>query len=261
MISRQFTLNLRKRTEKPTEFLGDAFNEEEELSKMNESARKQSLRDSSAARLQLAFVFWNEETMADMLRILSDYPMQDVFVARLHSRLCFVGLASFALAQREDCKSFTDLGKACLRHFEHLTKQGSVNAKPVYLFLLAVKNQSRESFTNAIAAASEACMIHLEAMAKERYAVFLTRENDEDAAREYLVSSYWAYQDWGAHAKALALSEQHHYLKHATRKGASSLSRSVTASERSAKAKGDLTAMYTFNTTFRRSSRILVKKS
>ena len=41
-ITRQFALNLRTRKEEPTRFLGNAFHEEEELSKKNENARKVS---------------------------------------------------------------------------------------------------------------------------------------------------------------------------------------------------------------------------
>jgi len=75
-----------------------------------------------------------------------------------------------------------------------------------------MKSPSRKAFSKAIEACSE--MIHLEAMSKERYASFLlNQEKDTELANEYITSSYWLYQDWGAHAKALQLSQQNDFLK------------------------------------------------
>ena len=45
----------------PTDFKGEAFDEDVELGRMNESARKMALRDSSAKHLELAFTFWDED--------------------------------------------------------------------------------------------------------------------------------------------------------------------------------------------------------
>jgi len=101
-----------------------------------------------------------------------------------------------------------------LAHFEKLAKLGSANAKPVHLFMLAMKGPSRKSYTKAVEACSEAGMVHLEAISKERYASFLlNQEKDTELANEYITSSYWLYQDWGAHAKALQLSQQNDFLK------------------------------------------------
>ena len=111
-IFRQFALNLRKRIDIPTEFQGEAFNEKDELSEMSGNALKMALRDSSSKRLWLAFIFWDEDTMVEMLQILADYPLKDMSLARLYHRLCFVGLAIFALSHRKDCQSFAKLGKS-----------------------------------------------------------------------------------------------------------------------------------------------------
>jgi len=250
-IYRQFALNLRKRIENPTEFQGEAFHEEKSLNKMNGNALKMALRDSSSLRLQLAFVFWNENIMAQMLERLRDYPLKDMSVARLHNRLCFTGLAAFALCQRQGYESFSKLGKNCLRYFAHLTKHGSVNAKPVYLFMLAMQVSRREVFEKAIDACNEASMVHLEAMAKERYAALLKRENDTPLSNDYITSSYWLYQDWGAHGKALQLSQQYDFLQHSTRKNAKSVTSSTAVSKKSAKRNSLIIPTYSFNTTFK----------
>jgi len=256
--SRQFALNLRLSMENPTELEGKAFREEEALNAMNSNARKMALRDSTSFRLQLAFIFWNEDAMDQMLKILCDYSGTDVNIARLHNRLCFTGLAAFALGKRNGVDSFLTLGENCLNHFSNLTKYGSDNARPVYLFMLAMKRPSKEAYGKAIDACSEASMIHLEAMAKERFAAFLIREKNAALANEYITSSYWLYQDWGAHAKALHLSQQHEFLKHSKRDGAKSTLTSTTFDDSLSKVEKSKTA-YMFNTTLKSRKKILLK--
>ena len=111
-IYRQFALNLRKRMDKPTEFKGNAFDEEKELSEMIESKRKMAFRDSSSKRLNLAFVFWDEEAMIQMLDRLKDYPIKDMAFPRIYNRLCYTGFAIFALGHQKECASFSKLGKS-----------------------------------------------------------------------------------------------------------------------------------------------------
>ncbi len=98
-------------------------------------------------------------------------------------------------------------------YFALLSKLGSVNAKPVHAFMLAVRVPSREAFKKAIEATAEANMIHLEAMAKEHFALLMYGEKEEALANDYIISSYWLYREWGAHAKALTLSQQYEFIK------------------------------------------------
>ena len=211
-ILRQFALNLRTRNDSPTEFRGPAFCEKDELDGMNEKARKMALRDSSSYRLQLAVIFNNEQVMATLLEILKDYPMADISPSRLHTRLCFTGLAAFKLSSKGN-KSFVNLGEQCLSYFEKQKEQGSVNAKPVYLFMMALKQPSEKAFSMAIDACAEANFVHLEAMAREQYALFLYKENNINAGNEYMAGSFWLYRDWRADFKALTMSEEYEFLK------------------------------------------------
>ncbi len=217
---RQFALNLRKPSNNPCKLVGEAFNEEQALCELEGSAHSQALRDSISLRVQLAFVFWNEADMIDLLKILEAYPFQDPLIARFHNRLAFTGLSAFAVCHKKDCASYKTLGEKCLGHFKLLSKSGSVNARPVYLFLKAMKSPSRDTFCKAIEACAEGNFVNLEAMVNERYAAFLKEEKDEAAFNECIANAYFLYQDWGAHAKALQLSEEHEFLKKAKRKKA-----------------------------------------
>lgn len=247
-IYRQFALNLRLGSENPAAFCGEAFDEERALSEMDGNARKMALRDSSSYRLQLAFIFNDEETMASLLEILKEYPLSDIMPARLHVRLCFTGLASFALSQKGN-HSFVKLGAQCMNYFEKLKKCGSINAKAVFLLLRALKQPSREAFASAIDACAEATFIHLEAIGRERYAMFLIKHMDVEVGNDYLVSSYWLYQDWGAFFKALLLSQEHEFLKKSKRNGANS--KSATESTRSPTRTSASSYLHLFNSTFK----------
>ena len=198
------------------------------------SAHFQMLRDSSSLRVQLAFVFWNEADMIDLLKILETYPIQDQFAARLHNRLAFTGLAAFAMCHQKGCASYKALGEKCLGYFKFLSKNGSVNARPVYLFLKSMKSPSRDAFSKAIEACAEGNFVNLEAMVNERYAAFLREEEDEAAFSKCITDAYFLYQEWGAHAKALQLSIEHEFLKKAKRKKARSFANTVGSNNKTA---------------------------
>ena len=83
----------------------------------------------------------------------------------------------------------------------------------MHLFMLAMKSPSKVAFEKAIDACAEASMIHLEAMANERYAAYLMEEKEAELAKDYLTKSYWLYQEWGAHGKNFILSQHYDYLK------------------------------------------------
>ena len=104
-------VNLRQQTDKPAELEGEAFHEKEVLDAMNGPGRAMVLRDTSAHRMQLAFIFWDEATMAGMLDILAGYPLADSSTARLHNRLCFAGLAAIALGRVRNSDAYAKLGK------------------------------------------------------------------------------------------------------------------------------------------------------
>jgi hypothetical protein len=202
-----------------------------------------TLRDTSTYRLQLAFLFNDQITMRKMLDILSDYPMSDISVPRLHLRLTFMGLSAFALLQTSKNKTIEGIAKSCLAHFSSLSKLGSVNATPVYHFLLALKQQGIKSFELAIDSCAEASLPHLEAMAKERYGTYLCHEgNSTTIGQDYLVSAYWLYYNWGAHAKASAMWEEHACIRTASKDQANSRigQSSSVASGKSQKEKGQI---------------------
>eukprot|EP00985_Skeletonema_marinoi_P025591 scaffold18962_cov140-Skeletonema_marinoi.AAC.4 len=251
---RQFAINLRQRSDNPSEFNGDAYNEEDTLNGMNEQKSKMMLRDSGAYRIQLAFIFGDRECMTSMLDILSTYPYTFHDVTRLHPRLCFMGLSAFAVKYKNK-----EVGEKCLEYFQKLTKAGSLNAKPVYLFMLAMKKPSKSAFESAIDATKEASTLHLEAMVKEHYGLYLQQQNEDKLANDCLASSYFSYYDWGAHSKALRMTQQYHFLAKTSRIKAKSLFSASGCTETSSQSqsveKSSVSSTrrvsYVYNSTFR----------
>jgi len=227
-IHRQFVMNLRQKSEHPTLLDGPAFKQDTVLAEMNDQNRKMTLRDASVYRLELAFIFNDTECMAAMLETLSGYPFEDQVISRFYIRACFMGLASFSLVKKNHV-----IGNQCLKYFRRMMKLGSTNAPPAYFFIAALKKPTKKAFTTAIDSCQEASMPHLEAMARERYAMFLLTRNELELANSHITSAYWLYFDWGAHGKSLSLAQEYPFLKTAKRtkpgSNASGSSRSGTA--------------------------------
>ena len=78
--------------------------------------------------------------------------------------------------------------------------------------MLAMKSPSSDAFKKAIDACMEAKFVHLEAMAREQYAIYLNTQNDAELANDQIASAYWLFQDWGAYGKALTLSQKYDFL-------------------------------------------------
>ena len=212
-IHRQFAMNLRQRSDYPTLLNGPAFQQDTALATMNDQARKMTLRDASIFRLELAFIFNDTKCMAEMLETLSGYPFEDQVIPRFYIRACFMGLAAFSLAE----KKYHAIGNQCLKYFRRMKKLGSTNAPPAYYLIAASKKPTKKAFTSAIDSCREASMPHLEAIAKERYAMFLLTQNESNLAHGFITSAYWLYFDWGAHGKLVSLAQEYPFLKNAKR--------------------------------------------
>lgn len=229
-IHRQFAMNLRKRSDHPTLLNGPAFEQDMALAAMNDQARKMTLRDASIFRLELAFIFNDTKCMDEMLQILSGYPFEDQVIPRFYIRACFLGLAAFSLAE----KKYHAIGNKCLKYFRRMKKLGSTNAPPAYYFIAALKKPTKKAFTAAIDSCREANMQHLEAMVRERYAMFLMTQKESDLSRSFIASAYWLYFDWGAHGKSFSLAQEYPFLKTSKRikVGSDMSSRSGTATSK-----------------------------
>ena len=249
-MQRQFMLNLKKTSSNPTELNGSAFDEESVLKSLDAASGVYSTtrRDTSTFRIALAFVFNDHDCMARMLDVLHQYPTTDPAFPRLHLRLAFMGFSSLLLLQHTKNKRFKEISDTCLAHFGDLTKLGSVNAKPVYHFMLALKNPSMQSFELAINSCAEAQCPHFEAMSKEHYGLYLSQGQNIPVGQDYLVSSCWSYCEWGANAKACVMQDQHPYIKTASKEEVNSRIKQALLDRKGKKARFKPVKMLSFKT-------------
>ena len=214
-LNRQFLLNLSGKSKgKPTMFNGEAFDEDVALSKLEGNSRSMAVRDVSTLRMQIAFIFGDDESMDKMIEILVTYPLTDMMVARQHLRLSFLGLAILTRGKKVKLtKEVKAVGQKILKRFSVLSRAGSPNALPVHLCLKAIQNMSVAAFDKAIEASGAANMLHLEAVMNERCALLLQDKGDNAQMQEYLTKAVQSYQAWGAHAKVANLKQQHTFLQ------------------------------------------------
>lgn len=196
-----------------TTFKGEAFDEEKALSRLEGNSRSMALRDISTLRIQLAFIFGDEECEDKMIEILATYPLTDMMVARQHLRLSFLGLAILERGKKvKHTKEVTAIGKTILKRMSVLSKAGSPNALPVYLCLNAMQSMSVAAFDKAIEASATANMVHLEAVMNERCALHLQEKGENTEMQSYMTKAVQCYHTWGAHAKVAHLKQKYTFL-------------------------------------------------
>mmetsp|Transcript_8321 Transcript_8321/g.19077 ORF Transcript_8321/g.19077 Transcript_8321/m.19077 type:complete len:1103 (+) Transcript_8321:335-3643(+) len=235
-LFRQISLNLRKEDcADPTAFTGPAFDEEKDLRGIPDQMYSYVSFDVCILRLFLAVLFWDEALMAEMLDKLQVMPscFNDVSTARTHVRLTYMALAAFGLKRKE----YGKLGEKCLDYFVRLAKLGSVDSLPVKLFVLALKKPKKTAFEQAIDACNEAKLLQLEALAKERYAVFL-RDNGCSKSNAFMEVAYWSYLEWGAMAKVKKMRRAHPFLAKSNKAKANSITLSGSNDDKKSSSTG-----------------------
>jgi predicted ATPase len=199
--------------ENPTILVGDAMDQEEELTKVQGGGKKMTLRDINTIRLMLACIFNDWDTAQEMIDALEEYHLSfDILISRTYLRTTYLGLASFALGRATGQKKYRILGKKAIKFFKTEVRRGSVNAFPILAMLEAEKSPSKEGYEKAIKTCARLGLSHHEAYMCERAGVyFLNEEKDEEWSRIYLDLALSLYKDWGASGKVNALRANARY--------------------------------------------------
>ena len=232
--SRQFFLNIIGKAEgNPTSYKGVVLDENEALAKLEGNSHKMALRDISAFRLQLAYIFDDEEVMIEMIERLKAHPHEDLSWPRGFHRLTFLGLSCLEIGFREKKMEYLRIAKTIMQRFDKLNKGGSVNTIPISACFEAVMSRKRAKFDQALEACAVAGMKNMEAIMCEQCGTMLMERKDQAAAaEEYLVRAYFLYNDWGAGRKVDQLMRKYNFLDESTalkRPGTSSVGSSSKA--------------------------------
>lgn len=195
-------------------FEGEVFDEDKVLGSLEGNSKAMTLRDVSTFRLQLAFIFDDENVMNEMLDRLESYPEFDSPFPRQFLRMSYTGLAALHLARIKDNNKHLKWGLAALELFKKLAKSGSYNGIPIYYCLKAMNKPDKVAFDKAICACCDTNLWNFAAMMNERCSYFLNsgEKETENMCKEYLEKAMWLYSDWGAMAKVASLKEQNPFL-------------------------------------------------
>jgi hypothetical protein len=150
-------------------------------------------------------------------------------------RVLYSGLLMWKLSHRRPVK-FRRLASRYTAELARMVKQGAVNVYPMYCLLKAEAQAlnrydrhfvmrkrrtdpetMRKDFDTAIVAAARSGMIHLQALANERAAIFVLKQagNQLDVggwAGVYLTRAVQKYADWGASAKVALIRRVYGHL-------------------------------------------------
>jgi hypothetical protein len=210
-------LNLQgESNEDPTVLTGGAMDQQAALEEFEGRALWSVKRDIFTARIELAYIYGDLEVGKEMMAELRAYP-NDFVVARKYLRDSYTALMAFALARSRCEKKCHIQGRKLLKQFEHQTKQGSLNAYPIYMFLKAegasIESKDPENvkilYDDAIKTCSRSGLLHLAAMANERAGRYFLEKHDQSLATFYLSRAFDLYDDWGASGKVDQMKEDY----------------------------------------------------
>ena len=236
-IQYQMVLNLQgEALDDPTVLIGDAMDQQAALEGFEGRALWSVKRDIFTARIQLAYIYGDLEVGKEMMTELKVYP-NDFVVARQYLRDSYTALFAFALARLNCEKKYLKQGRKLLKKFERQTKQGSLNAYPIYM-LLKAENGSidkdaegvKSLYDDAIKICARSGLIHLAAVASEQLGRYFLEKDDKSLATLYLSDALDLYDDWGASGKVLHMKK--HYGKLLSESDGMHKSTSLKARER-----------------------------
>ena len=185
---------------------GDWINQETFLSKVEGKGQSMTFRDICTFRLSIAYICGDLVTAANMIDTLSEFPIANPMVVRIHLRQAFTGLAAFALSRKSDTrrnrKRYRGIANGVFRYFKKAAKKGSINSYPIYTLLLAERSPSKQKYDEAIRSCCRSGFKNFEAIAFERCGSWLLEsEKDSYWAKFYLSHALVRYKEWEAYGK------------------------------------------------------------
>jgi hypothetical protein len=160
------------------------------------------------SRLQLAFYFGELEIAESIIKPLEvmaeinmGYPIWSI-------RVFFSGLTTACLAAKTGKSKYKRRAKKSTREMHKMMRIRGLNNLHRYLLMQASvlsfekKENAKEAFDKAIAAASRAGFIQDAALGNELAGEHCLRLNDDFWSGLYFTRAYELYREWGAHLKA-----------------------------------------------------------
>jgi hypothetical protein len=211
----QAILNLLGKSEDPTVLTGEYMDQEERVAAWKQTGNKAAMNQYQLFVMILAAFFGD-----DKLAVAIESKMLPLGYYRpdfcYPYRVFITGLVYFGREKKKPCCGFRKRGRSLLHKLEEWTREGAVSCAHMYQLLMA-ENMSCSStktdtvifaYNEAIKAAEKAKMVHHEALANERAAMYLLSLNKADRnpkqttlCSTYLSQAVTLYNRWGAKAK------------------------------------------------------------
>eukprot|EP00978_Attheya_sp_CCMP212_P007274 scaffold16936_cov61-Attheya_sp.AAC.1 len=211
----QSVLNLMGRSENPMLLNGEAMNEKEHLKFVRKQSNIFAENALNMNSLWLAYFFGDYARAGRFVEITNDLDLIKGSLPEDFANVFYSGLASFALAKlNNNSKKWKALGMLSIRKIRRWSKNSPSNSSHKLLLLKAEKSvlgkrhdKTERYFNKAIQEAKKNGFLSEEALATERFALFLLeRKNISMAAKKFVLASA-LYQKWGAQAKVDLINE------------------------------------------------------
>jgi len=211
----QSVLNLMGRSENSMLLNGEAMNEKEHLKFVKKQRNIFAENALNMNSLWLAYFFGDYPRAGRFVEITNDLDLIKGSQPADFANVFYSGLASFALAKlNNNSKKWKALGMRSIRKIRRWSKISSANSSHKLLLLQAERSalgkrheKTEIYFNEAIQEAKKNGFLNEEALATERFALYLVeRKNVSMAANQFVLASA-LYQKWGAQAKVDHISE------------------------------------------------------
>eukprot|EP00978_Attheya_sp_CCMP212_P009655 scaffold22939_cov49-Attheya_sp.AAC.1 len=211
----QSVLNLMGRSENPMLLNGEAMNEKEHLKFVKKQSNIFAENALNMNSLWLAYFFGDYARAGRFVEVRKDLDLIEGSQPGDFANVFYSGLASFALAKlNNNSRKWRALGMLSIRKIRRWSKISPSNSSHKLLLLKAEKSvlgkrhyKTEWYFNQAIQEAKKNGFLNEEALATERFALFLLeRKNVTMAANQFVLASA-LYQKWGAQAKVDHINE------------------------------------------------------
>ena len=227
----QLLLNLKeessidgKNVEDPTVLTGTAMNQEEYLKLCEEEGVRDYFRRFYCCRLYLAYLFHQHSLAEEMVRKCEEVAQLAKFCPSFEiiTETFYMGLIAAEVLQRRvggqstsEMERWQQLAMNSLNLLTKWAEEGSewnfLHKADLLRAEIAVATGDSDtaisSYQSAIMGAGKSCYVNEEALSCERAGIFHVTRGDVEEARAFLIRSQSLYKLWGAHRKALDISQ------------------------------------------------------
>ncbi|MEG4281534.1 AAA family ATPase [Microcoleus sp. A006_D1] len=218
----QLVLNLRGISANKSQLIGDQFNEEEMLPRLQITNNRMSTFNVYFAKMLLAYLFKKPEESVTSASLAAEYAQAAIGFMMIGTHNFYYSLALLAVYPTADSAEQEKHLMQVAANQERMQKwahHAPMNYQHKYELVeaekarvLGDKDRAIDYYDRAIQHSREQGYIQEEALANELAAEFYLLAGREKVAKVYMTDAYYGYIRWGANAKVADLEERYPQL-------------------------------------------------